>query len=132
MQEDRAMSGERTLQLQPHDAPNKLDPRAPILLQHLRVVLKSTIEQIHEHVERRIKAATAPLLQRIQELEAKPAIKYLGTFEANKAYMPGNAITHLGSLWVCVKPTSAPPKFDAPSDWQLAAKAGRPGRDKAA
>jgi hypothetical protein len=78
-----------------------------------------------------IKAALAPLAERIAELEARPTVKYLGTWEAGRTYGPGDVITELGAMWHCRELTNTKPDYSAAGTqaWQLCVKAGRPGRD---
>jgi hypothetical protein len=105
----------------------------PVRVKHMLAVVRSLSQSVVDAIEE----ATAPLRerilkleQRLDEVEARP-LKYVGTYAdaAGKSFMPGNCITHLGSLWVCLRATTEPPRFDASSPWQLAAKAGRDGKD---
>ncbi|WP_441232581.1 hypothetical protein [Bradyrhizobium sp. 1200_D9_N1_1] len=43
--------------------------------------------------------ATAPLKARIKELESRPALRYLGIWDAWRTYPPGSFVTHAGSVW---------------------------------
>jgi hypothetical protein len=82
-----------------------------------------------------IKLATAPLRQRIEQLEATVAsleakgIAYHGVYQRAIEYRKGAMVTHDGSLFAAVdnvgpnEPPGATPK------WQLAAKRGADGRD---
>jgi hypothetical protein len=55
-----------------------------------------------------------------------PAIVYRGVWTAVRGYEPGDSVTWRGSLWMCLRATSAKPD-EASSDWQLAVKRGRNG-----
>jgi hypothetical protein len=74
-----------------------------------------------------VAAALAPLLKRIDELEARPQVmKYQGVWDSEKVYANGDFVTDDGSLWHCsdvcrgVRPGSG-------TAWQLAVKRGRDG-----
>ena len=69
------------------------------------------------------------MLDRIEKLERRPILKYVGVWRAGAGYLEGECVTHQGSLWYCHTPTSAKPGT-APLDWQLCVKAGRSGRDR--
>ena len=80
------------------------------------------------HVERKIKEATEPLIQRIEELERRPrGLQYCGTFEADITYQPGDVVTSKGAMWACLQPTKQRPGES--STWQLCVRSGRDGKD---
>jgi hypothetical protein len=57
-----------------------------------------------------------------------PVPVYRGVFKEADQYEAGDLVTWAGSLWHCNEPKGIKP--GAPeSGWQLAAKAGRPGKD---
>ena len=70
---------------------------------------------IHE-LEVQIKALSA----RVQELEARPSLKYLGTWKEGKTYSVGTFITDGGAVWYANASTTSRPGQDA--DWSLAVK----------
>lgn len=53
---------------------------------------------------------------------------YRGVFKESGEYERGDLATWAGSLWHCNEPKGLKPG-EADSGWQLAAKAGRPGKD---
>lgn len=57
-----------------------------------------------------------------------PVPIYRGVFKEAAAYEPGDMTTWAGSLWHCNEAKGLKPG-EADSGWQLAAKAGRPGKD---
>jgi len=64
------------------------------------------------------------LQQRVAELEARPQLDYRGIWTEGVDYVPGNLVTHRGTIWFCREATSAQP---GGPDWQLMVKtAGRP------
>jgi hypothetical protein len=71
-------------------------------------------------------AVIAELVQRIEELERRPHLKYLGVWDSSKTYRPGDIVTVKGSLWHCDETTTMRPPGSA---WTLCVKAGRDGRD---
>jgi hypothetical protein len=70
----------------------------------------------------------APLVKRIAELETRQ-LKHVGTWAADKQYLPGNCVSHGGSVW----PTDIESKGVRPGDanaiWRLIVKRGRDGKD---
>jgi hypothetical protein len=70
--------------------------------------------------------AVAPVIhaleQRVAELEARPALKYLGTWKQDKTYSAGTFITDAGAVWYCNASTTSRPGENA--DWSLAVKSG--------
>lgn len=56
-----------------------------------------------------------------------PAMIYRGVFGSAPSYGRGDVVTWGGSAWVALKDTSAKPEHS--SDWQLAVKRGRDGKD---
>lgn len=57
-----------------------------------------------------------------------PVPIYRGVFKEGAAYEPGDLATWAGSLWHCNEAKGMKPG-SPDSGWQLAAKAGRPGKD---
>jgi hypothetical protein len=67
---------------------------------------------------------------RLTALEERPTMQYRGVFETSRQYMPGDFVTHDGSLWHCNRPTHGPvPGFDK-DGWTLAVKRGRDGKGR--
>jgi hypothetical protein len=66
------------------------------------------------------------LEQRMAEIE-EGGIRYLGAWQRAMTYGKGDAVTHAGSLFIALRETTATPGKS--TDWQLAAKAGRDGKD---
>jgi hypothetical protein len=123
------VGGERNLRLQLNEAANRLDPDAVIKVKHLRIAIREVTAVIASDFDRKLSA----MRRRIEELEAKPSIQYLGPYQAGKQYGPGDAVSCHGSLWIAMSATTERPAFDAPNgSWKLAAKAGRDARGKAA
>lgn len=63
--------------------------------------------------------------ERLAELEARPVFDYRGVWEARE-YIPGQLVTHHGSMWFCKSTTRSQPPS---AEWQLCVKSGRPGKD---
>ncbi|TFV36476.1 hypothetical protein [Bradyrhizobium niftali] len=67
--------------------------------------------------------ATAPLKERLKELESRPTLRYLGIWDASRTYQPGSFVTHSGSVWNCdVENTRVRPGDGG--IWRLAVKRG--------
>jgi hypothetical protein len=67
------------------------------------------------------KTKIAALEARVALLEEKPSINFRGVFEAGKSYVPGDAVTCHGGLWICRAETVGPPSQDFVG-WSLAVK----------
>src|SRR5262245_24635492 len=71
-------------------------------------------------------AAVAPHIQAVQQrvsaLEARPSLKYLGTWKSDRTYSAGTFITDGGGVWYCNASTTSRPGENA--DWTLAVKSG--------
>jgi hypothetical protein len=65
----------------------------------------------------------ANILGRIETLEQRPVVKYCGVYDQAKAYVPGNMVTHNGSIWHCASACEGQ-KPPGPS-WTLAVKRGK-------
>jgi hypothetical protein len=53
-----------------------------------------------------------------------PVPAYCGVYERERAYLPGDQVTHAGALWHCHAPTRATPGDDG-DGWQLQVKRGK-------
>lgn len=71
----------------------------------------------------RVKALEA----HVAELEARPALKYVGTWSSERQCNEGELVTHDGSIFYCKQTTRDRPGTS--SAFQLAVKRGRDGRD---
>ena len=76
------------------------------------------------------------LMERVNHLEARPSVEYLGVYEPGNTYTRGNMVTFKGSIWSCkVDTTKDAPTFNdvaiGPRPWQLACRAGRDGERRA-
>ena len=77
---------------------------------------------------RQFNTVTAPLLKRIEELERRPKMEYMGTWDANKQYEIGDVVTDHGSMFFCRQSTRERPGENN-SCWKLCVKRGQDGRD---
>lgn len=59
-----------------------------------------------------------------------PVMLYRGVFKSGDEYLPGDTVTWGGSLWHCDAKTQGKPGEPGSTDWTLATKRGRDGRDK--
>ena len=79
-------------------------------------------------VKDQIEKANAPLLRRIDELEAYAKdFTYRGVWHEG-TYKRGNFVTHQGCIWHCNADTCVKPGTD-PVAWTLSVKKGRDGSD---
>jgi hypothetical protein len=85
------------------------------------------VRTIGKFVAEECKRATAPLQQRIAQLEQTiQQRRYVGVWAVGK-YHEGNLVTHDGSMWHCNQETEQRPGTGP--DWTLAIKRGRDGKD---
>lgn len=85
---------------------------------------KNLLSSIGMFVRAEIKKATAPLLERIAELELT-GIKFVGSYQRAAEYRRGDVVNHDGAMWVAtcaVPPQEVPGKSVA---WQLTVKSSR-------
>jgi len=69
---------------------------------------------------------------RLRELEARPTMRHLGTYQAGATYVRGDCVTDRGSCWHCkAESTTIRPDYTpfAAQSWSLITKAGRDGKD---
>jgi hypothetical protein len=76
-----------------------------------------------------IAEATAPLIARIAELEARPAMKYEGVWDERKVYRVGDFVTKGGSMWHCFDTNTGVLPGSNSDVWKLAVRAGKDGKD---
>lgn len=84
-----------------------MDGIAPVIAGYVHKAMTQCVEQ---------------LMGRIKELEARPTMKYTGTWEARE-YQPGNVVTDGGSMWHCERRTQLRPGDN--DAWRLCVKKGR-------
>ena len=88
-----------------------------VTMQVLGPLLQETVNKFRE------------LASRIEVLEQRPEIKYLGVWDEKKVYPIASMVTCGGSIWYAKAPSvSRRPGTDAKA-WQLAVKSGRDGKD---
>lgn len=86
-------------------------------------VAKALVDGARKYIDQRF----ASLEKRIAELEARPAgLKYAGTYDEGRRYMPGEIVTDHGSAWHCREATTQRPGQS--KAWQLMVKKGRDSR----
>jgi hypothetical protein len=90
----------------------------PLRVADQHALMHSIAPVIGDFVRRAIK----PLADRIKELEARPAAKYVGVFKDGRQYEEGNFVTDHGAVWHCNGTTRQRPSNSA--DWTLAVKSG--------
>jgi hypothetical protein len=89
-------------------------------LERMAEIVGSAIKKSHEAPNEKI----AALERRLAVLEARPELKYVGTYSDREHYAVGNLVTSSGSLWYChiacegIRPGTS-------NHFQLVAKRGR-------
>lgn len=92
----------------------------------IKAIMTGIAPVIREFVDKMVGEAVAPLKQRVADLEARPVVKYLGTWAEGTEYREGSMVTHDGSTWHCSGATRDRP--GASPFWTLAVKRGRDGK----
>jgi hypothetical protein len=67
------------------------------------------------------------LAKRVEELEKRPTVKYMGVHKPGGTYSEGSLVTRDGSIFHTNKTTTAMPG-DGSQDWALAVKRGKDAR----
>jgi hypothetical protein len=76
-----------------------------------------------------IAAAVAPLVERLDKLEAQQAAwKYVGVWSAERSYQANNWATYDGSVWCALRDSKGAKPGDGDS-WKLAVRKGQNGKD---
>jgi hypothetical protein len=92
---------------------------------------KRALREVERHIKwfaLRDKLQIKALASRIEALEATSGVlKYVGVWQSGGSYVKGNFVTQNGAVWHCNVATRAKPGTG--SDWTLAVKAGRDGKD---
>jgi hypothetical protein len=89
--------------------------------------IKSYIARQLAETVARLGAEISKVEQRLVQVESRPQLEYRGVWRANTAYAKHAAVTHAGSLWICLEATTLKPG-DGSSPWQLAVKRGQDAR----
>ena len=89
------------------------------------------IDGMANTIVRAITLAVTPLRGRLEALErdvadlkARPCVKFTGVYSATLSYVPGDAATREGGLWICTAHTTGAFNHSA---WRLAVKRGNAG-----
>jgi hypothetical protein len=89
------------------------------------------LREIGFQIAQEVKKATAPLKERIAQLEKQiqkiEQRKYVGVWAVGK-YFEGQLVTHDGSMWHCNQDTDQRP--GSGPDWTLAIKRGQDGKPR--
>jgi hypothetical protein len=91
---------------------------------------KALVRGIARAVKEHLRDQLAPLIQRIEALEQRPALKDAGVWRADGVYDIGAVVTDHGSAWVCkLHHCQSRPGGDGGVGWRLLVKRGRDGKD---
>lgn len=73
----------------------------------------------------------AVLRARIVTLEALPrALAYQGVWREGATFEKHDVVTSDGSVWICLRPTTAKPGTDDGQSWHMMLRRARDGRDR--
>ena len=92
------------------------------------VIVRMAVDDAHRNSEARRAGLQKNLEARIEALEQRPAMKYCGVYNEKQGYVPGDFVTHHGSLFHAECESRAVTPGTAPA-WKLAVKRGRDARD---
>ncbi len=70
------------------------------------------------------RSTIAALEARVRKLEARETFRYLGVWNANAEYVPGNFCTRSGAIWHCNRRNIGTPPGSNPQIWVMAVKRG--------
>jgi hypothetical protein len=91
----------------------------------IEIIAKGFAPVVCEYVAKTIADLVVPLRDRIQKLEERPSVRYLGVWSAEKRYEPGSFVTHSGSIWhTDLESTGIRPGEGGNVIWKLAVKRG--------
>jgi hypothetical protein len=92
-------------------------------------VLDEVVETIGPVIRESIAAAIAPLIARLDALEATQRNwKYTGVWSSEREYAENNWCTYDGSLWCALRAGKGAKPGDGDS-WKLAVRKGQNGKD---
>jgi hypothetical protein len=80
-------------------------------------------EEVHQHSKLGQPSVIEQLFHRIDQLEKRPQLKYVGVWQDGVGYLEGECCTHQGSMWYAHTSTKAKPGTS--HDWQLCVKKGK-------
>ena len=99
--------------------------RNPAQCAMIEAICKGMAPVIREFVEKGVEKLCQPLHDRIKALEARPTLRYAGTWNPDTQFNQDDVATDHGSAWHCERSTrSRPPS----KDWALMVKRGRDSR----
>ena len=92
----------------------------------LVITLRETRYLLECHKQHRV-----AMLKRIEALETRPTLRYLGVWNPATLYDTGDFVTQDGSVWACKASTQTRPgTADGALYWQMAVRRGRDGKYK--
>lgn len=94
----------------------------------IQVIVEAIAPVLHEHVIKLLDSKCAKLQERVAELEQRRGMRFRGVWNQHDQYDEGDFATDHGAGWVAKCLTRQRPDYGC-SDWQLAVKRGRDGRD---
>jgi hypothetical protein len=90
---------------------------------------KELLSGISQFVREEIAKATAPLRERIVDLQkGLEDFGYVGTWHEGSVYRRGNFVSLAGSMWSCCAEATTERPSTSSRDWILAVKRGRDGK----
>jgi len=102
--------------------------KKPLRVRDLKWLVEGMTEALRGYIEKSLSGPFAELRKRIGALETRQAIRYRGIWDQAEHYDRGDFCTDKGSLFHCNQPSTRQRPGEG-SDWTLAVKRGRDGRD---
>jgi hypothetical protein len=99
----------------------------PAKVREIRSLMEAIAPVIAQHLHKLVDRC-AKLDDRIKQLEDRPSLEYRSIWSEHEQYTPGQFVTDHGSVFYCRCLTRERPSAGS-SDWQLAVKRGRDGKD---
>jgi len=104
------------------------EPEPTLLRFPKRVVTGRVLENVLKQFVELLGADLGAIDRRLDALEARPTMKYVGVHQRGTTYQPGECVTSAGSLWIASRVTTGQPG-EPESGFTLAVKRGKDGRD---
>ena len=102
--------------------------KTPLRLRDLKWIADGIADAVRGYLQKSLVGPFAELSKRVNALETRQAFHYRGIWDQAQHYDRGDFCTDKGSLFHCNRPATRQRPGEG-SDWTLAVKRGRDGRD---